>query len=348
MTPRVATILSAREWEPALVTAARETAAVRLVLRAYQPEEVEGMRADIDVVVAGAETSWVTPAQVASWRRSGLHVVGVYPQGDEPGRGLLEAGGAHDVLPDDTPAPAILQAIRFLRSEPAVAAPGAMGQVVAVTGPRGGPGRTEVALALAWTWGARRPTVLIDLDTAAPALAIRLGRPPRPDLTDVADAVRATGLIPSEALRDAGPARLVVGSHRPGEPPLRTAIAEDIVEAAAGGFGLVILDLGPTEPDSRLLKRAEHAVLVVDGSATGLVRAARAAAEWSGPPPTLVINKVDARNRLDTLAAARRWTGLEPAAVIHSHRKVRRASLGAGPPDRRIIRAVKRIGVPVE
>jgi hypothetical protein len=75
MTPRVATVLSARDWESGLVSLAKETAEVRMVLRAYRPEEVEEEAHRLDVVVAGAETSWVTPARIATWRRRGLRVV---------------------------------------------------------------------------------------------------------------------------------------------------------------------------------------------------------------------------------------------------------------------------------
>ena len=55
MTPRVATVLSARDWESGLVALARDTAEVRLVLRAYRPEEVEEEAHRLDVVVAGAK-----------------------------------------------------------------------------------------------------------------------------------------------------------------------------------------------------------------------------------------------------------------------------------------------------
>ncbi len=346
MNPRVVTVLSAREWEPGLVAAARDTAAVRLVLRAYQPDDIDRQRSDIDVVVAGAETSWVTPAQVGAWRRSGLRVVGIYPAGDAPGRSLLEAGGAHEILPDDTPPAAILQAIRFLRPGLDTAAVDPQGCVVAVTGPRGAPGRTEVALTLAWRWGRRNRVVLIDADLEAPALAVRLGRPPRPDLTDVADAVRATGSIPAEAVQRVGPLHVVVGSHRPGELPLRASLAEDVVEAAAAGYPIVVLDLGPTAPDDRLLKRADRAVLVCDGSPTGLVRAARATADWAGPLPTLVVNRVDRRSRHDVVAAARKWTGLDPLALVANSPRLRAAAVAAGAPDRAFSRALGRIEVP--
>ena len=76
MTLRVATVLSAREWEPDLVAHARETAAVRVVLRAYQPQEIEERAEEIDIVIAGAEVAWVTPGRIATWRRMGLGVVG--------------------------------------------------------------------------------------------------------------------------------------------------------------------------------------------------------------------------------------------------------------------------------
>ena len=55
MTVRVATVLSAREWEPNLVAHARDSAAIKVVLRAFQPRDIEGHAGDIDVVVAGDE-----------------------------------------------------------------------------------------------------------------------------------------------------------------------------------------------------------------------------------------------------------------------------------------------------
>ncbi len=347
MTPRVATVLSARPWEAALVAAARDTASVRLVLRAYQPDDIERQRSEIDVVVAGAETSWVTPAQIASWRRAGLRVVGVHPQGDEPARSLLEAGGAHELVPDDAPPQATLQLIRFLRPAAAGDAPPPTGKVVAVTGPRGAPGRTEVALALGWLWSRDHPTVLVDVDVEAPALAVRLGCPPRPDLTDLADRVRETGRLAGDAVQRVGKLAVVVGSHRPGEPELRSALVEDVVEAGATSFALSVLDAGPARGDDRLVKRADHAVLVCEAGAVGLVRAARAAAEWSGPPPALVLNRVERRDRKDAIVAARRATGLDPVAVIPERPATRAAARAARPPDRGLLRAVRRLKAPV-
>lgn len=345
MTLRVATVLSAREWEPTLVSQARESAAVRIVLRAYQPREIEERADEIDVVVAGAEVAWVTPNQIAGWRRVGLGVVGIYPTGDRPAESLLLDAGADEVLADETPTEAIVQAIRFLAPTADRPASAPAGQTIAVVGPRGAPGCTEIALSLAWNLSSSAQTLLIDLDLSAPALAIRLGLPPRPDLTDAADGVRSTGLIPPETLQKSGPVRIIVGSHRVGEPPLRSAMVEDVIDAAASSFERVVLDLGAATPDEHLLKRADHAVLAVDGSAVGVVRGARLVAEWAGPPPALVLNRVAPSDRSQVVDAARKWTGLEPAAVLPSRPRIRSAALGAGPPDRKLRRMLSVIRV---
>jgi Mrp family chromosome partitioning ATPase len=345
MIPRVATVLSAREWESELVALARDTASVRLVLRAYQPDDIESQANNIDVVVAGAETSWVTPAQVASWRRAGLLVVGVYPSGDRPAAELLESGGAHETISDDVPVSSILQLLRLLPSVGERVSEDAEGHIVAVVGARGAPGRTEIALALAWNWAAQTRTLLLDLDLEAPSLAIRVGRPPRPDVADVADGVRSSGVLAEDDVQRFGPISLVVGSHRPGEPLLRSTLVEDVVEAAVATYATVVVDTGPAQEDDRILKRSDHAVLVAEGSATGLVRASRLVANWAGPPPVLLLNRVPRGKVEDVVVAARRWTGLEPSVFIADRRRIREAAASAAPPDWSLRKALAPLGV---
>ncbi len=334
MTPAVATVLSARDWEHELVALARDSAAVRLVLRAYRPEEVDQEAGQIDVLVAGAETAWVTPAKVAAWRRTGLRIVGVYPRGDLPARDRLAAGGADEVIPDDTPVSAIVQMIRLLR--PKAAAPSrsaAAPPVTVVTGPRGAPGCTEVALSVAWTWALEDDVVLIDLDVTAPSLAVRLGRPPRPDVTDAADAVHTDGRIPDDIVQRAGPLRLIVGSHRPGDG-VPADLLHDVVVAATATGRRVVIDAGPRAADDPILKHAPDILLVAEGSPVGLVRAAELVAGWVGPRPRLILNRVHDRTREDVTAAARRWTGLEPSVVLPNLRSVPSAARRAMAPHR--------------
>ena len=201
---------------------AKETAEVRLVLRAYRPEEVEEEAHRLDVVVAGAETTWVTPARIAAWRHRGLRVVGIFPCGDGPARQRLVAGGADEVLPDDTPAGEVVRTIRLLRPAAAVVAASPTARVMVVTGPPGAPGRTEVALALAWQWAARRRTLLLDLDLGGPGPggAPRPAAPPRPDRRRRGGA-RDRGAARPGPIVECGPLGLIVGSPAAAKPPCR-------------------------------------------------------------------------------------------------------------------------------
>lgn len=344
MTIRVATVLSAREWEPGLVQHARDTASLRIVLRAYQPSDIEKRAADIDVVVAGGEVSWVTPSQISTWRRLGFGVVGVHPVGDDPAAQLLELGGANEVVPDSIDVAALVQAVRFVapRIEDQIAE--SRGIVTAVVGPRGAPGCTEIALGFAWSLSKHRSVVLIDTDLGAPALAVRLGLAPRPDITDAADAVRSDGVIDTKHLHRVGSLSVITGSHRPGETPLRDSMISGVIAAAAAMFDEVVLDVGAISTDSTRVEEADAVLLVVDASAVGVVRAAQLTSQWMGPQPSLIINRVSARDRAQVIEAARRWTGLDPAAVIPELKQVRRATATASPPDRRLTRAVGAVG----
>jgi len=344
MTIRVATVLSAREWEPGLVGYAKETAAIRVVLRAYRPADIELHANDIDVVVAGGEVSWVTSRQVSAWRRLGFGVIGVYPAGDSPAAALLNDGGADEVVPDTVDVAALVQAIRFVVPTHEQAAPMERGRVTAVTGPRGAPGCTEVALAVASMFSERESTVLVDADIAAPALAVRLGLAPRPDITDAADAVRSDGGIAAVCLHSVGGLSVITGSHRPGEDLLRDTMIAGVVDAAASQFDNVVLDTGALISGSVLIEESDSVLLVVDASAIGVVRAAQITSRWMGPQPTLILNRVDPRGRSQVIDAARRWTGLEPAAVVPERRQVRRITAAARMPDRRFTNALSTVG----
>jgi len=120
---------------------------------------------------------------------------------------------------------------------------------------------------------------------------------------------------------------------------------EDVIDAAAASYEHVVLDLGVAVPDDPLLKRVDHAVLAVDGSAVGVVRGARLVAEWAGPPPALILNRVEPSDRSQIIDAAKKWTGLEPLAVLPSRPRIRSASLEAKPPDRKLRRMLDGIRV---
>jgi hypothetical protein len=97
---------------------------------------------------------------------------------------------------------------------------------------------------------------------------------------------------------------------------------------------MVIVDAGPWPASERLVKQATDAALVTATSPNALVRAARIAAEWSGPPPSLVVNQAP-RDHGSAIESLRQWVGLEPTAVIPRRRSVSaRARSGRGPHPR--------------
>jgi Flp pilus assembly CpaE family ATPase len=122
-------------------------------------------------------------------------------------------------------------------------------------------------------------------------------------------------------------------------------MVEDVVEVATSQYDTAVLDLGAAPPDDRILKRADQAILVVDGSAVGVVRAARLVAEWSGPPPQIVVNRAARHEHDQLIEAVLRWTGIEPVAVIDDRRSVRTAALRARHPDRQFRRALDPVAV---
>lgn len=320
--PRVATVLSAREWESNLVQAARATSAVRLVARAYEPGDVAK---GVDVVVAGAETSWVTPACIKRWHMKGVRVLGLHPAGDAPAKRMLERAAADEIRPDTTSPVDLVHIARMLGLDRR--APRTVGRLVVVAGPHGAPGRTEVAVTLAQVSAPLASTLLLDLDIAAPSISMRLGLPPTPSLGDVEDEVLASGEIPDHVVHRSGALAVVVGDLRRSPSAFAT---DDIVTAATRRAEIVVVDTGARAERSSALREADAAVLVCDASPTGLIRGAEMALRWEGPAPRLVLNRLGSRIE-DTVIAARRAIGLEPAAMIPDTGEIRAAALSARP-----------------
>lgn len=289
--------------------------------------------------------SWATPAHVVSWKERGLGVIGVVPSGDAPAGRVLEAGGADEIVPDSIDPTALIQAIRFV-------APSATRQVsestasrmTAVVGSRGAPGCTEVAIAYALARSSDVSCLLIDLDLDAPAVAVRLGLAPRPDLTDAADAVRTAGELGSSCVQQIDGLDVITGSHRPSEPTLKGALVEGVIRTSRSGWDEVVADVGSSRHGMTVVAEADEAILVVSASPVGIVRAAQLVASWSGPAPALVLNRVQPGSKADVVDAVRRWTGLEPAVVLPDRRQVISASSAGKAPERRFARAVGQLG----
>jgi hypothetical protein len=280
--PSIATVVGG-VWEPRLIEMARGGSGARLVGRCSDLASLAGVAPHVDAIFIGSDAPWIHEADLRS-----LHLVTrlIGVASDAPGRRLLVAAGVEEIIESTTsPAGMLALATATMASD--------RGAVVEVTGPRGAPGRSEVALAMAFAGAAREPIAMLELDFDAPSLGLRLAVSPTPTL-EIHRVSPLLSILPA-------PCR-----------PSGLDVTPELVRTAAGLHTFTILDTGP---DSRWHRRidVDHVVFVGEATGIGVIRLARMCATWTGPTPQLVVN----RHRPDQdLASVVRATGLEPHAVI--------------------------------
>ncbi|MBW3620932.1 MAG: hypothetical protein KY461_11850, partial [Actinobacteria bacterium] len=200
MTPEIAIVVSPRDWAEGLHRFVADHGGARV--RARVLDGREALDEGYQVLVAEDLTSFLTPRLVAELRRRGKRILGVFDPVEPWGRERLLELGADDTIESTATPEQVLRAVDALAitaavdldaelaglgaagrhrpdgatpgagADAATAAPGDLGTVVAVGGPAGAPGATEVALGLAHaTRRLGRPTVLVDADDVAPSLA---------------------------------------------------------------------------------------------------------------------------------------------------------------------------------
>lgn len=291
MIPTIATVLDAHPWEEDLVRTARSAGLARVRRRCLDPGEVEAVVDGVDALVLGADTPWISAPLVARWS-SRTAVVGVVAGDDDPMARVLAAGGCAVLVPRTAPPAAVLGEIAFLDRAGAPDEGAGTGTVAAVTGARGSPGVSEIALALAWLASRSRRALLVEEDFEAPSLGLRLGLPPlspgRPRTLGRLDVLT----VP---VRGSGIAAVLAGR---------------LVAASREPYDLTVVDRGPEAG-----RTADRTVLVADTSPSGLVRAARLVERWEAPAPLLVANRTD-RGDEAALRSLRAATGLDPVAVV--------------------------------
>lgn len=145
-------------------------------------EALAAARAGIGSVVLVSEQAQLHRGVVADFTSMGVAVVGVpsSPDGAEHLHGL----GIDQLLPADADAATVLAAVsaassRALPAGPAddipEQAPVERGIIIAVWGPTGAPGRTTLAVSMAYDLALHEPTLLVDVDTYGGAVAQALG-----------------------------------------------------------------------------------------------------------------------------------------------------------------------------
>jgi Flp pilus assembly CpaE family ATPase len=288
---------------------------------------------EVDAIVLAWSLHRLTEAALEQIERSGLPVVLLVPDPDDQRWsarrswvvGLdAQAAAIRELIVGSRRAERVLRrprpAIEPVRlktaDQPQISqAPG----IIAITGGVGSPGRTTVAVNLAAALGAVAPTVLVEVDFSAPAVAAYLDRDPSRNLCTLAHAVREDPHAwSSAALADelqplsphSGSAWVLCG---PPKREMRASIApafvERLVAELAQRYRYVLLDVGPellgmdtAAANHRAALASAHQVMLVSASnLVGLWHARTATDHLErqlGIAPanlSLVLNRHDAR-----------------------------------------------------
>lgn len=357
--PELALAASARDWSDRLH---------RLVLD-HGGATIKGRVMSADQAVAGSFDafliddicSFLTPRLVSDLRAQGKAVIGVFDPGDgsDAKRRLLEAG-VSDVIEADATAEEFLEfsasSVSHLGSsrptETEITEP-VSGMRIAVTGPPGGVGSTEVACGLALELASIRPTVLVDCNQAWPGVAQRLALPVHPNLLTAVDLALHQPDRLSGATHRMGELDIVSGLANPSPSRLTRSELRSVVGALTATHHFVVADVGPVGPGLEDFPLREVGAILVIGAAgpVGLTRLIRAYQEirdvvGESSQIALVVNRVgrSPRQRAETLDTLGRSLGEVPVALVPEDPKLARWSWDGVPAGKGVYRrAVRRL-----
>lgn len=295
--PEIALVASPREWAQRLHQYVADHGGARVRATVLDPHDA--IMEHYDVLVLDDTTSFLSTRLVHELHRRGRLILGVHDDGDHRGEAELRDVGVDGVIERGATEERFLDAIRALvplraqvSEEPAEAAeptppPEPLAPIVAVCGPPGGTGVTEVALALAAEIARRgEPVALVDGDASAPALIPRLALRPYPNLLAAVEAAeREDGdVVASLHPLIGGSLRILPGTVRPGAwGDLRAAQLHALLDALARDHRHVLVDAGvqpwPPQDEPRapaavrvLIERADVIIGVASPSPVGMLR----------------------------------------------------------------------------
>jgi Flp pilus assembly CpaE family ATPase len=387
---RLVTAGAGAAWEAALVQACNAgQVAAQVVHRCYDLGDLLAVAAagQAEAAVVAAGTRWLDRDALARLAAAGLAVIGVAPAGDEDGERRLRQLGLQHIASDADPPEALVDRARAVLAaepesddEPRV--PGDVAQapgeaavppdtdprrlLVAVWGPKGAPGRTTIAVNLAFEAAAGGGEVLlVDADTYGGAVAQTLGF--LDDAPGLAWAARLAGRGELDAPRLWRATRRAAARGPrvlPGLPraelwtEVRPGTWEALLELFRVAFPLSIVDAGfCLEEDEELLYdqvrfrrnavtrlAVQHADLVVAVARAdpvglhGFIRGYQELRDLGVPAGKIrvVVNQLRPgmfggdRPAEQVRAALGRYAGIEPAAVVPYDRTGIDAALLAG------------------
>ncbi|MBC7298204.1 MAG: hypothetical protein H5T82_04850 [Demequina sp.] len=320
-------------------------------------EALAAARAGVGSVVLVSEQSQLHRGVVADFTAAGLAVVGVPSSQDAEDH--LRSLGIDQLLPADADAAAVLASVSAASSrvasteradDPPERESVGRGVIIAVWGPTGAPGRTTLAVSMAYDLALKEPTVLVDVDTYGGAVAQALGLlDEAPGIAALARASLQGSLsedtVNRHALQAAPGLRVLSGVTRADRwTELSASALEPVWELLRGQAAVTVVDCGfslerdeelqydthaPQRNGATLSALAAADVVVAVGSAEplGIQRMVHALAELDAVVPVettprlVVVNRVRGsvagqRPREAVADALRRYSAVEEVWTV--------------------------------
>jgi MinD-like ATPase involved in chromosome partitioning or flagellar assembly len=255
----LALALSARNWSDDLHRFLADHGGARVRITAMGPEDLFGE--SFDVLLIDDICSFLTPRLVELVKASGREVVGVYdPTEFSDGKDRLLECGVADVVeagahPDEflrvigrvAQTVATTRLSDVISDSPVPEIPERRRQsVLAVGGPAGGTGSTEVAIGIAARLGeAGRRVVLFDGDETTPSVAQRLNLPIHPNVRTAIDIMEhRTGPVTS-VIHAVEPIGVMAGLPNVNDwSEVRPSQMADLVRELTDAFDHVVVNVG--------------------------------------------------------------------------------------------------------
>jgi MinD-like ATPase involved in chromosome partitioning or flagellar assembly len=267
--PELAVVFSPREWADRVVRYVTDHGGGRVRLRVVEGRVA--LEEQFHVLIAEDITSFLSPRLVRELREKGRCVLGVFDPDEPTGKQRLIDAGVDDVIECEAASEEFVRRITTLMAlrasppaddaglrlahvvgpepRPAPEPDGAPGRIVAVGGPPGGCGATEVAIELARVARAQgATTVLVDADDRAPAIAQRLGLPLTPNIRTATEVLFHEAGMLADVLTPVmqGGFDVVPGLGNPADwTQLRPGEAAEVVGELAEAADQVVVNIGP-------------------------------------------------------------------------------------------------------
>ena len=274
----VALAVSARVWPDRLHRFLADHGGARVRAQVLAPEDA--LAETYEVLIIDDVSSFLTPRLVHELQRTNRMVLGVFDPADGPdGKERLREWGVDQVIESAASAEEFVIAVRTLvalaprhrvdvQDSTENSAP--RGRLIAVGGPPGGCGSTEVSVAIAHRLCKKGRTVLVDVDEVAPAIAQRLGLRLLPNLRTAIDVIQHRRGDLDRSLQEVGPLSVLCGLSGPRDwMEIRPVEIQDVISELSGSFLFVVANVGP------LLEETGFG----EGERFGLTRAVVAAAD---------------------------------------------------------------------